>query len=422
MYRLKRTLLMPPRLSKMRRLATGLLVLMAVLYVLSRSFEDDAAIFPWLRAFTEAAVVGALADWFAVTALFRHPMGIPIPHTAIVRREKERIGRSVARFVRKSFFNAREVRRQWGEWRSAERVLIYLSEPANVGRRLNWLLSLAPRLLTKADSRSLSHLGAKSLMRGLRGFPMGRMVSIFLEGFLKSPTRRELIAPILGRLGKGVSDNRDWVMSEAARGTQPSRIKIFDTLSRTAAALVSGKAVKQLAKELEAANEDHDHRIYEKIEEALAETRKELSDTDNQAWEALKERILGDPETHKTIKEVIGKASLFLVEGAEALEESATVDEWAQFLSLSAEKLRQDPDRIAEIEKQSCEIVANLMERYSADLERIVASTVASWEADELIEKIEHQVGPDLQFIRINGTLIGGCVGLILHGVGLLIW
>lgn len=248
------------------------------------------------------------------------------------------------------------------------------------------------------------------------------MVSIFLEGFLKSPTRRELIAPILGRLGKGVSDNRDWVMSEAVRGTQPSRIKIFDTLSRTAAALVSGKAVKQLAKELEAASEDHDHRIYEKIEEALAETRKELSDTDNQAWEALKERILGDPETQKTIKEVIGKASHFLVEGAEALEESVTVDEWAQFLSLSAEKLRQDPDRIAEIEEQSCEIVANLMERYSTDLERIVASTVASWEADELIEKIEHQVGPDLQFIRINGTLIGGCVGLILHGVGLLIW
>ena len=110
------------RLKRMRILATGLLVLMVMTYGLSRSLEESITAWSWVRAFAEAAMVGALADWFAVTALFRHPLGLPIPHTAIVKEEKARIGDLVGQFVRGSFLTHEEVSRQWRDWRPVERL------------------------------------------------------------------------------------------------------------------------------------------------------------------------------------------------------------------------------------------------------------------------------------------------------------
>lgn len=406
----------------MRRLATGLLVVMACLYVLARSFEGSGAFWPWLRAFCEAAVVGGLADWFAVTALFRHPLGLPIPHTAIVRKEKERIGAAVASFVRKSFLTPEEVARQWQTWRPLKKVAQHLANPAGAESTVRWALARVPKLVGSSDRKTLARLGASGIRHGTATIPTGRLVTILLQGFLKSPGRRSLISPILGRLAQSVAANREWVMDEASKSTKPKKIKILELLSKTAASVVSGKAVEKFSTELAAASRDESHPLYEKIEDALRETADELEGSGDEQWEVLKARIIDDPETLKTLEEVVDRALTLMVESAETLEENGTLKKWSQVLSDAAARLDEDESRLEQIEGRAGELVARFTGRYGANVEKLINRTVDSWEANELIERIENQVGADLQFIRVNGTLIGGLVGLILHGVGLMIW
>ena len=406
----------------MRRLATGLLVVMACLYVLARSLEGNGSFWPWLGAFSEAAVVGALADWFAVTALFRHPLGLPIPHTAIVRKEKERIGAAVASFVRKSFLTPEEVARQWQSWRPLKKATQYLSNPAGSENAVRWALARVPRLVGSSDRKTLARLGASGIRHGAATIPMGRMVTILLQGFLKSPGRRGLISPILGRLAHSVAANREWVMDEASKSTKPKKLKIFDLLSKTAASVVSGKAVVKFATELEAASQNENHPLYEKIEDALRETAGELEGSGGQEWEVLKARIIDDPDTLQTLAEVVDRALTLMVESAGNLAADGTLEKWSQVLSDAAARLGEDEERLVGIEERAGELVARFVGRYGSNVERLINRTVASWEANELISRIENQVGADLQFIRVNGTLIGGLVGLLLHGVGLLVW
>ncbi|MBK1833703.1 DUF445 domain-containing protein [Roseibacillus ishigakijimensis] len=410
------------RLQRMRAFATGLLVLMALTYGLSRSLEESLAGWGWVRAFAEAAMVGALADWFAVTALFRHPLGLPIPHTAIVREEKERIGALVGQFVRGSFFTREEVSRQWRDWQPAEKITAWLARAENAEAAVRRVAGTLPGLLAKADGLELSRLGGEKVREALQGLPVGRLVSVLLEGFLRSPTRREVLAPILGRLGETVAQNRDWVMDEARKGAPMRKAKILGAVTEVAAMMMSGKAIEKLSGELAAASQDQEHALYEKIEEALRQTLRELQEGGGGEWEAFKERVLADPETQAVLEEVIRGAGRYVLSEAENLESGSDGGRWAQVIASSATRLQENPEKLAHFEETLENAVAGFFERYGSGIETVISRTVDSWEADDLIEKLENQVGPDLQFIRINGTLIGGCVGLLLHGVEILIW
>lgn len=409
-------------LKRMRRIATGLLVVMVVLYGLARSLEEGAGFWPWARAFAEAAMVGALADWFAVTALFRHPLGLPIPHTAIVRREKDRIAAAVASFVRKSFLTPEEVGRQWLEWRPMKRVVEHFSDRERASSRLKWGLKRLPGFLKEKDRAALAAVVATGMRRGAGVVPVGRVVTILLRGFLKSPGRRELMAPILGRIGQSVAANREWVMDEAGKAGRPKRLKVVDFLSRAAASAVSGKAVEKFAEEMEEASRNFDHPLYEKVEEALSETARELEAGSVERWEILKGRVFDDPETMETIQEVVEQALGLVLESAESLEADGTLEKWGEAIAGAAGRLQDDEGRLRELEERAGEVAVGLFGRYGGKAEDLIYDTVSRWEADELIERIESQVGADLQFIRVNGTLIGGLVGVVLHGLGLMIW
>jgi uncharacterized membrane-anchored protein YjiN (DUF445 family) len=349
-------------------------------------------------------------------------LGLPIPHTAIVRREKERIGAAVASFVRKSFLTPEEVARQWQTWRPLKKMAQHLANPAGAESAVRWVLARVPKLVGSSDRETLARLGASGIRHGATTVPMGRLVTILLQGFLKSPGRRSLISPILGRLAQSVAANREWVMDEASKSTKPKKLKIFELLSQTAASVVSGKAVEKFSTELAAASGDESHPLYEKIEDALRETAEELEGSGGEQWEVLKARIIDDPETLKTLEEVVDRALTLMVESAETLEANGTLEKWSQILSDAAARLDEDDARLEQIEGRAGELVARFARRYGANVEKLINKTVDSWEANELIARIENQVGADLQFIRVNGTLIGGLVGLILHGVGLMIW
>ncbi|GHC61017.1 DUF445 domain-containing protein [Roseibacillus persicicus] len=410
------------KLKRMRMLATGLLVVMAVTYGVSRTLEETMTAWAWVRAFSEAAMVGALADWFAVTALFRHPLGLPIPHTAIVREEKERIGALVGQFVRGSFFTREEVSRQWKDWRPVERLAGWLSSQENAERAVQRVAGTLPALMAKTDGMELSRMGAEKLREGLQGLPVGRLVSVLLEGFLRSPSRRQVLAPVLGRLSLTVAQNRDWVMDEARKGAPMRGAKILGAVTEVAAMMMSGKAIEKLSAELESASKDEAHPLFDKIEEALGQTLEELESSGGSEWEAFKERVLADPETQAVLEEVIRGVGRYTLAEARNLEEGGDGGRWSEMISGMSHRLLDDPEKLDNLESTIEKAVAGFFERYGEGIEKIISRTVDSWEADDLIERLENQVGPDLQFIRINGTLIGGCVGLLLHGLGVLIW
>ncbi|MDP0491166.1 MAG: DUF445 domain-containing protein [Verrucomicrobiota bacterium JB023] len=410
------------RLQRMRWIATGLLMAMAFTYAASRTLEAGAEGWGWVRAFAEAAMVGALADWFAVTALFRHPLGLPIPHTAIVRKEKRRIGASLARFVRGSFLTREEVGRQWAEWKPVERFAKWLSREDNASGAVRRVAGWFPVIFEKANADEFSAAAASRVREGMRSFPVGRFATVLLGGFLRSPSRRAVMAPLLGRLGRAVSENRDWVMEEARKGAPMRGAKVLGAVTEVVSMVMSGKAVQKLADELITASGDEEHVLFEKIEEALGETLKELEAGGGGEWESFKLRVLDDPETQAVIKEVIRGAGRYVLAEARELETGEGSTPWAEVLVRAANRLLDDPEQLQSLERQIEEAVSGLLDRYGEGVEELIIKTVDGWEADDLIERLENQVGPDLQFIRINGTIIGGTVGLLLHAFEALIW
>lgn len=276
--------------------------------------------------------------------------------------------------------------------------------------------------MAKTDGLELSQLGAERVRDGLQGLPVGRLVSVLLQGFLKSPSRREVLAPVLGRLSQTVAQNRDWVMDEARKGAPMRGTKILGAVTEVAAMMMSGKAIEKLSTELESASNDEEHSLFGKIEEALEQTLKELEEGEGGEWEAFKERVLADPETQAMLEEVIRGVGRYVLAEAENLEEGGDGGRWSEMISGIAQQLLDDSEKLQRLEETVEGGVAGFFERYGIGIEKIISRTVDSWEADDLIERLETQVGPDLQFIRINGTIIGGCVGLLLHGVGMLIW
>jgi len=403
----------------MRRLATGLLVIVALLFVLARSLESSMPGWAWVRAFSEAAMVGALADWFAVTALFRHPLGLPIPHTAVVKKEKARIGEALARFVRGSFLSPDEVTRQWQRWKPLDLILEWLSKVENAQRIVVGAVERLPRVIGKDGGGRLLSFTGKAFEKSLQSLPLGKLASIALDGFLKSPSRRAVMAPVLLRLGKKVSENKEWVGKEAARAVQPTKNRFFSKLARAASSVLSEKAVDKLAHELAAAGNDEDHPLYEKIEQALAETAQDFSKNDATQWLAVKELVMNDEETREMFQQVLTRAGEAILEGTKTLEGNGTLQEWSELIARGAQRLREDSN---DLDQKAMALVTRIAEKHGSGIETLISETVAGWEADELINRLENQVGPDLQFIRINGTLIGGLVGLSLHALGKLIW
>ncbi len=245
---------------------------------------------------------------------------------------------------------------------------------------------------------------------------------MLLQGFLKSSSRRQVLGPILGRLSETVSQNRDWIMDEARKGAPLRGAKILGSVTEVAAMMMSGKAVECLSTELEAASQDEGHALFDKIEEALEQTLSELEGEGSKAWEDFKVRVLADPETQAVLEEVIRGVGRYFLAEASALESGGHQGSWSELSSGAARRFLEDEDQLQDVENTIEKAVTSFIDHHGEGLETMIRRTVESWEANDLIERLENQVGPDLQFIRISGTLIGGCVGLLLHGVGHLIW
>ena len=406
------------RLVQMKRVATLMLVGVALVFVVTRWFESQ---YPWLgfvRAFAEAAMVGGIADWFAVTALFRHPLGIPIPHTAIVASRKDRIGTALGNFVQRNFLTREVVAGKIAAMQLGDRAAQWLAQPENsrrLARHAAHGLSGAVGVLRDDDVQEMVDRGIVSRLRTMQAAPL--MARLF--GLLTTGGRHQALLDDALRLAARFLYENEAMIRERVKAESPWWVP------GAVDSRVGDKIVSGVEKTLVAVAADPDHPLRQRYDEAVDRfivSLRENPDTIAR-FEQIKLDVLAHPGVADFSRDVWGDVKARIATYAERLadETEQEPDQLERWLAGLGQKVLEDPVLSAKVNGWVVEIVSYAVEQAREDVAKLISATVAAWDADATSRKIELQIGRDLQFIRINGTIVGGLVGLTLYAVGLLV-
>ena len=402
-----------PGAAGMKRVATGLLIAMAALFAAARWLQPA---YPWLgfvKAFAEAAMVGGLADWFAVTALFRHPLGLPIPHTAIIPRNKDRIGEALAAFINENFLVPRVIARRMRNIDVAAAAGRFLRTPAGEGTRIR---QGASRLI--AD-----------IFEGLDDERLGGIV----KGAIAARIQKMEVAPLLGHaLASAINEDRHVPMLEAAirwmaRALDANEeliremvhkkanwvLKLAGLDAKLADAVVDG--LRKLTAEM---STDPAHPVRVKVEEALAQLANDLqTKPETRARvEEMKEQLLANRSVALWIDTIWQKGREAIIRAARN-PDAAMAGRLGEVLRSMGSSLEQDSRIRSAINQFVRRAAAGMAQSYGTSIVKLVSETIRSWDARTVTARLEAAVGRDLQYIRINGTLVGGLVGLAIHAL-----
>jgi len=406
------------RLVQMKRVATLMLVGVALVFVVTRLLESR---YPWLgfvRAFSEAAMVGGIADWFAVTALFRHPMGIPIPHTAIVASRKDRIGTALGNFVQRNFLTRDVVTAKIAAMNLGDRAAQWLAQPENsrrLARHAAHGLSGAVGVMRDEDVQELVDRGIVSRLRRMQAAPlMARLFELLTTG-----GRHQALLDDALRLAAKFLNENEAMIREKVKAESPWWVP------GAVDSRVGDKIVSGVEKTLVAVAADPDHPLRQRYDEAVDRFVASLRENPETIarFEQIKLDVLAHPGVADFSRDVWGDVKERIALYAERLADDAEKepDQLERWLAGLGQKVLEDPALSAKVNGWIVEIVSYSVEQAREEVAKLISATVAAWDADATSRKIELQIGRDLQFIRINGTIVGGLVGLILYSVGLLL-
>jgi len=403
-------------LRKMKFFATGLLVLATVAFLVFRSLEDTHGWAGYVRAFAEAAMVGALADWFAVTALFRHPLGLPIPHTAIIPNRKDQIGRSLGEFVQTNFLtrevlnerlSGAHVGKRLGDWLADEENSVKAGEAASDALRGS---------LEILDDRDVSSALETLVERRVRATPiaplMGKAIDLAVEG----GHHQRLLDAVLTGLRSFLDDNR---ATFRARLDQESPWWIPDAIDDRLFTKIYNAVHSFLAD----VGSDPDHEVRKSIEVRVVAFAQRLRDDPQllAKGEELKTELLAHPDVRAWLGSLWAEMKRNTIS---ALDDPAS--ELRQRIDRSVanlgRRLANDDQLQAKVDDWVARAAGHIVDHYRGEVAELISGTVAKWDAKATSERIELQVGRDLQFIRINGTIVGGLAGLVIYSVSQLLF
>lgn len=405
----------PLSLIRMRRFATFMLVAMAALFLFVRTQTSGLGGWGYVQAFAEAAMVGGLADWFAVTALFRHPLGLPIPHTAIIPRNKDRIGDTLAVFLRSNFLIPRVVARRMHHVDVAGALGRWLSEPggaASAGRLRYGASRLAADMLESLDQERLGGMARGALSNQLRRLDVAPLLGQALEASIAERRHVPLMDGIIRWAARVLEANEHLVraMVQARAGAILRWTGLDETLANK---IIDGfdKLILDMA-------EDPDHPLRAKAEEGLASLAHDLQhDPETQARVmAFKSELLDNPALGtwwQGVWERLRGGMLRIVRDPDAMLDG----QFGEAMKSLGTTLQGDPVLARTINRFARRAAVGAAADYGDAIVRLVSDTIRGWDAATITLRLENAVGRDLQYIRINGTLVGGTVGLVLHAV-----
>ncbi|MEP1606668.1 MAG: DUF445 domain-containing protein, partial [Marinomonas sp.] len=404
--------LSPDRARRMRWTATGMLVAMAVIYFSSRGMLGGHGAWGYVNAFAEAAMVGGLADWFAVTALFRHPLGIPIPHTAIIPQNKDRIADTMAGFLRDNFLTPAVVARRMFAMNIAGAAGDFLVAPKedNRSRITGGAAELLAEVLESLDPDRLGNQVRTGLAGQLSKLDVAPLLGRMLESAIADGRHMPLIDGFIRWAGLTLEDNEEMV-TDVIHARANSVLRWTGLDERISSSVLDG-LYKLLAEVLV----DPEHPLRSKIEEGLATLAKDLQHDPKtrDRVEEMKRELLDNPAVADWWLGVWERIRTSLIRRARD-GDSELGAEMRNGLAEIGKALQNDTRLQHQINRFARRTVVGVSTRYGGQIVQLVSETVKRWDAVTITGRIESAVGRDLQFIRINGTLVGGLVGVTLH-------
>ena len=403
------------QLRAMKRRASALLIAAAVVYVVARVIEKHHPAIGYLRATAEAAMVGGVADWFAVTALFRHPLGLPIPHTAIVPNRKDQIGESLGEFVQENFLSREVVIEKLRGAGVARRAAGWLCEPAHaaqVGDQFATALAGVAEVLRDEDvAPAIEH----AVISRLRSVDMAPLAGRALDLMTANGRHQELLDTSLNGVLRLLDDKRESFRSRFANESpwwvpDPIDQRIFDKIFN---------GLKGFLGEVSA---DPKHELRQHLDERMTALVEELRHSPAMTAKAaeLRDELLD----HAAVRQ--WASSLWADLKGGLLRQSADPDSELRrraegLVVRLAESVREDAALAAKVDRWIESVVGYVVEEYRHEVADLISSTVRRWDAQDTSQRIELQIGRDLQFIRINGTVVGGLAGLVIYSFGRLL-
>jgi uncharacterized membrane-anchored protein YjiN (DUF445 family) len=399
-------------LRRMRTLAVSLLVLAAVVYLLTLG---RGGFLGFVNAGAEASMVGAIADWFAVTALFRHPLGLPVPHTALIPRRKDDLGRSLEEFVGENFLHESVIRERLEAAQLSRRAGAWLAVEANARRLCDEAASVLGLALARVRDEDAVLLVEEAVLPRLLAEPVSPVAGSLLQEIVRDGAHHGLVDLALDEALRWLTEHADTfvaVVGERAPWWSPPALNDR----------VTHRIHVEVVAWVEDIRSDPSHPARAALDDALAQLARDLLEDEatQQRMERLKERVLSHPQllvTATSLWQAFRRALLSALDDADGPLRRRALDE----LSAFGERLQQDRALRERIDGWTADLVVFSVERYGGELTKVITATVNRWDGREAADRIELHVGRDLQFIRINGTIVGGLVGLVIHAVSVLL-
>lgn len=370
----------------------------------------------YVRAAAEAGMVGALADWFAVTALFRHPLGLPIPHTAIIKRKKDQLGEGLSDFVRENFLSPENVETKLRDADVASRAGKWLAEPVNAERVAAEVSTVARVLLEMLRDEDVQQMLDRMIVKRIAepqwGPPVGRVLSSLLE-----EGRQEALLQLLADRAFQWSLGAGEVIERVIERDSPT------WSPRWVDHVVGDRIHRELMDFTDKVRRNPDHELRRSATKFLFEFADDLQrdEATIQKAENVKAQIMARDEVARAAETAWGAAKRIILESVDD-PSSALRTRIADTVVRIGESVRDDADLRDKVDNWVVRGAQHLVSQYGAEITTIITDTIERWDADEASRRIELHVGRDLQFIRINGTVVGSIAGLVIYTIAQLLF
>lgn len=407
----------------MKIIATGAFLLMVVVYVVTRPLENGTIfwVVRWdhVNAFSEAAMVGALADWFAVVALFRHPMGIPIWHTAIVPRKKNEIGRNLGNFVETRLLSVDNISREIGRFSVADALRSWLSDETARKQGAAWLSQGIGAVVKSLDDEVVERMLGEMISARLSSVNASNLLAGGLDLLIESGRHEDLADEVLSRFAEWVPTHRETIEQFIERSVERtlkwgSRLVPQRTIDRA-----TDQTLTALIEVLNQAATDPDHPLRQDLNQRMRLWADRLRD--DPEWIAkvngLKDDLVANEGVRQAIEGLWRGLKEWIVNDVERTD-SAIHAYALRGVESFRERLEEDPELRATLDERLRSIAVSVLSRSDGVVGNLIQKVVDSWEGERLADEIELNLGRDLQYIRLNGTIIGGLVGLLIHIIG----
>jgi len=399
-------------LRRMRTVAVSLLAFAALVYVVTLGQDGFLG---FVNAGAEASMVGAIADWFAVTALFKHPLGLPIPHTALIPKRKDDLGRGLEEFVGENFLQEQIIRERVAHADISRRIGVWVADPANARRVVDEVVDVAAIALSKVKDDHINDLFETLLVPRFREEPISPILGSLLIEAVRDNLHHGVVDLALEELHRWLLNNPETfqeVISERAPWWAPNRLNDA----------VTNRLHIEAVRWLEDIMRDPYHHARSALDSMLAQLARDLlhNPATQERAENLKLRILKHPQVMATgisLWQAFRNAVLNGLRDEHGPLRERLVQEVVAF----AERLATEPELRARIDGWIEDVAVFGVSRYGPELTAIITHTIERWDGKEAARRIELHVGRDLQFIRINGTIVGGLVGVLIHAISVLI-